>query len=61
MVGVFAVMTGHSRAPVALLALSCLSIAIKCVAAHGWIAEPPSRNLIAEGEQGFYQQMALNR
>lgn len=49
------------KALLALLALPYFLGAFKGVAAHGWIKEPASRNLMAQGEQGFYQQMSLNR
>ena len=34
---------------------------VPCADAHGWIAVPAARNLVHLGEQGFWQQMSLNR
>lgn len=43
-----------------LLALVAIT-ALRTANAHGWIMQPASRNLMAEGEDNFYQQMSLNR
>ena len=48
-------------ARVAVLVGLCLLAVSKEINAHGWIKEPASRNLMAQGEDGFYQQMSLNR
>jgi len=39
--------------------LLCAGLPRAC--AHGWIAVPAARNLVHVGQQGFYQQMSLNR
>ena len=46
-------------------AMSCLSLLAVSVprlaAAHGWLAVPAARNLLAVGQDDFYEQMSLNR
>lgn len=43
-----------------LLALMAMA-SIQTVRAHGWMKSPAARNLMAVGEDNFYQQMSLNR
>ncbi len=42
-----------------LAALACG--ALPRTSAHGWLAVPAARNLLHLGQQGFWQQMSLNR
>ena len=44
----------------ALLA-ALASAALPRASAHGWLAVPAARNLLHLGQQGFWQQMSLNR
>ena len=42
-----------------LVALTCGTM--QGANAHGWLAVPAARNLLHLGQQGFWQQMSLNR
>ena len=55
-----AMVTMTRRAFGALLIAAYSLASISSVSAHGWIQEPPSRNLMAQGEDGFYQQVHLS-
>ena len=49
--------------PASLLAFLAVAAcaALPRAGAHGWIAVPAARNLVHVGQQGFWQQMSLNR
>ena len=48
------------RALALLAALACGALP-GGASAHGWLAVPAARNLLHLGQQGFWQQMSLNR
>ena len=45
---------------IAVLATLALAL-LQGATGHGWIISPPARNLMALGQNGFYQPMSLNR
>ena len=52
---------GARTGPLLALLAVLVCAGLPCACAHGWIAVPAARNLVHVGQQGFYQQMSLNR